>query len=289
MLIFFAELSQIRKKCYINLCILIFLNVKIIKVVTERIMTAIVFGSIPFPGQSGDKIVSKAISTAIAALFKKTGNLEANVKAEPIAKLLQGSIDGFDFIGNSMLMYNGLRIEAMELYLQAVSIDFSAIFSGKVKLRQPTQATMRVVLTEEDLTTSFNTPFIVEKLQRLQYEGEPLHFQNTQMIVNNDRSLQIKTQIRVGSSSELSDVNIKAHLELQDRTHIQFINPTYEGDENAQKLGKALIDHVNNLLDLDKFALDGTRLGVDRVRVRDKKFVFYGTAMIERFPERKLK
>ncbi len=43
-------------------------------------MTAIVFGSLPFPGQSGERIVSKAVSAAIAALFKKTGKLEANVK-----------------------------------------------------------------------------------------------------------------------------------------------------------------------------------------------------------------
>ncbi|MGH2412898.1 MAG: LmeA family phospholipid-binding protein, partial [Microcystaceae cyanobacterium] len=134
-------------------------------------MTSIVLGSLPFPSQSGDQLVSKAVSAAIAALFKRTGKLEANVKAEPVAKLLQGSIDGFDFIGNSMLMYNGLPIEAMELYVQAVSIDFSAIFKGQVKLRQPTQATMRIVLTEADLTTSFNTPCVVEKLQQLQYQG----------------------------------------------------------------------------------------------------------------------
>ena len=59
----------------------------------------------------------------------------------------------------------------MELYVQAVPISFSAVFSGQVKLRQPIQATMRVVLTEEDLTNSFDTPFAVEKLQRLEYSG----------------------------------------------------------------------------------------------------------------------
>ena len=250
-------------------------------------MTAIVFGSLPFPGQSGDRIVSKAVSAAIAALFKKTGKLEANVKAEPIAKLLQGSVDGFDFVGNGMLMYNGLRLEAMELYFQAVSIDFSGIFSGQVRLRQPTQATMRVVLTEEDLTASFNTPFIIEKLQRLQAQGQSLHFQNTQMIVNDDKSLTIQTQIRVGEARTLVDLELQASIELQDRTKIQFVNVTYQGDEEAQKLGKALIDHVNNLLDLDQFALEGTRLRVDRVRVRNKQFVFYGIAEIDRFPKKK--
>ncbi|WP_066116648.1 DUF2993 domain-containing protein [Geminocystis sp. NIES-3709] len=250
-------------------------------------MTIIVFGSLPFSGQSGDQIVSKAITTAIAALFKKTGKLQANLRVEPVAKLLQGSVDGFDFIGNGMLMYNGLRLEAMELYLQAVSIDFSAIFSGKVKLRQPTQATLRIVLTEEDLTASFNTPFIVEKLQKLEYQGQSLHFQNTQITVNQDKSLGIKADITIGNNQDIVSINILANLEVEGRTKIQFINPQYQGDNDAQLLGKAIIDHVNNLLDLDKFVLDGTRLRVDRARIKDKEFVFYGTAEIDHFPERK--
>lgn len=250
-------------------------------------MSAIVFGSLPFPGQSGDQIVSKVVTTAIAALFKKTGKLEANVRAEPIAKILQGSIDGFDFVGKGMVMYNGLRLEAMELYLQAISIDFSAIFSGKVKLRQPTQATMRIVLTEEDLTRSFNTPFIIEKLQRLQYQGQSFHFQNTQITINPDKSINIQSEIKVGDNTNYIPINMQTELHTEGRTKIQFINPKFEGEENSIQLSQAILDHVNNLLDLDKFKLDGSRLRVDRARVKDKEFVFYGTVEIDRFPEGK--
>ncbi|MDJ0507978.1 MAG: DUF2993 domain-containing protein [Crocosphaera sp.] len=250
-------------------------------------MTAVVFGTLPFPNQGGDQIVSKVVSTAIAALFKRTGKIEAMVRAEPVAKLLQGSVDGFDFIGNGMLMYNGLRIEGMELYVQAVSIDFSAIFKGQVKLRQPTQATMRVVLTEDDLTTSFNTPFVVEKLQRLEYEGQALNFENTEMLVNDDKSLTIRSQIKLGNSNETINLDMTSEVDVEERRKIRFINVTYKGDEKAKDLGKALIDHVNNLLDLDKFALDGTQLRVDRVRIRKKELIFYGMAKIDRFPQRK--
>lgn len=252
-------------------------------------MTSFVFGSLPFSNQGGDQIVSKAVSAAIAALFKRTGKLVANVRAEPVAKLLQGSIDGFDFIGNGMLMYNGLRIEAMELYVQAVSIDFSAIFTGQVKLKQPTQASMRVILTEEDLTTSFNTPFVVDKLQRLQYQGQPLHFQNTQMTLNDDKSLRLKSLIRVGEAAEPLEVDMTAFLEVEDRQKIQFTNVTYQGTPEAQELGRALIDHVNNLMDLDKFALDGTQLRIDRVRLKEQQLVFYGIAQINQFPQKKNK
>lgn len=247
-------------------------------------MVTALFTSTPMQNQSGDRLVSKVAGAAIAALFKSSDKVEANVRAEPVAKLLQGSLDGFDFIGKGMRMYNGLRIEVMELYLQAVSIDFSAIFTGKVKLRQPIQATLRTVLTESDLTTSFNTPFVVEKLQRLKYQGQPLHFQNTEMTITEDRCLRLKTHIGIGSPDQLIDVDFTANIEVQDRRKIEFVNVKYNGNQESIDLGKSLIDHVNNLLDLDKFALENTQLRVDRVRIGNDSLTFYGVAKIDQFP-----
>ncbi|MEO1591490.1 MAG: DUF2993 domain-containing protein, partial [Cyanobacteria bacterium J06632_22] len=176
-------------------------------------MTSLVLGNFPMTGPGGDQLVSKAVSAAIAALFKRTGKLEATVRAEPVSKLMQGSVDGFDFIGNDMLMYNGLRIQSMELYVQAVSLDFGAIFRGKVNLRQPTQASMRVVLTEDDLTTSFNTPFVVSKLQQLEIDGKEILFQNTEMTLNDDKSLRLKTQARAGTFAPFRDIDLAADLD----------------------------------------------------------------------------
>lgn len=251
-------------------------------------MTSFVLGNLPFPGQGGDQVVSKAVSTAIAALFKRTGKLEATVRAEPVAKLLQGSIDGFDFIGHSMLMYNGLRIKAMELFVQAVSIDFAAVFKGQVSLKQPTQAALRVVLTEEDLTESFNTPFVVDKLQRMEFEGQPLHFSNTEMGLNDDKTVSLTSQVRLGSSSAAPQfVSLSARVEVYDRTKLAFIDVTCNGLEKDIALGKAIVEHVNALLDLDSFALDGTQLRIDKVRMRNKELIFYGVAHINQFPKKK--
>ena len=250
-------------------------------------MTSFVLGNLPFPGQSGDQVVSKAVSTAIAALFKRTGKLDATVRAEPVAKLLQGSVDGFDFIGNGMLMYNGLRIKAMELFVQAVSIDFSAVFKGQVRLKQPTQASMRVVLTEEDLTTSFNTPFVVDKLQRMEFEGQPLNFKSTEMTLNDDKSITLESQVSVGGSTMTQSVNLTAHVEVYDRTKIAFTDVDYYGTDKDVALGKAIVDHVNALMDLDSFSLDGTQLRVDKIRVRNKELIFYGIAHINQFPQKK--
>ncbi|MGD1857791.1 MAG: DUF2993 domain-containing protein [Leptolyngbyaceae cyanobacterium] len=251
-------------------------------------MTSFVLGNLPFPGQSGDQVVSKAVSTAIAALFKRTGKLEANVRAEPVAKLLQGSVDGFDFVGHGMLMYNGLRIKAMELFVQAVSIDFGAVFRGQVRIKQPTQASMRVVLTEEDLTKSFNTPFVVEKLQRMEFEGESLHFSNTEMLLNDDKTISLTSQVRVGSNSGAPNfISLTARVEVYDRTNLAFVDVTCDGTDRDIELGNAIIEHVNALLDLDSFALDGTQLRIDKIRMRNKELVFYGVAHINQFPQKK--
>lgn len=248
-------------------------------------MVSGLFGNTMFQqDRGGDRLVSKVAGGAIAALFKRSENIEANVRAEPVAKLLQGSLDGFDFIGKGMLMYNGLRINAMELYLQAVSIDFGAIFAGQVKLRRPTQASMRVVLTEEDLTTSFNTPFVTEKLQRLQYQGKSVKFQNTTITLNSDKTLQLESQVSIGNAQKPITLAFTTSVEVEDRKKIQFVDVKYSGTEEELALAKATIAHVNNLLDLDKFALEGTQLRVDRVRVQNRAIVFYGSANINQFP-----
>jgi hypothetical protein len=249
-------------------------------------MMSAVLGSLPFPGQGGDQIVSKAVSTAIAALFKRTEKISATVRAEPVAKLLQGAVDGFDFIGKGLQMYNGLRIDALEFYVDAVAIEFGAILTGQVKIKQPTKATMRVVLTQDDLTSSFNTPFVVEKLEKLQYEGSSLSFRETQMKVNDDKSVTLTSTVQHGDQPPV-ELAMQAEVEVIDRRKIQFINVQHEGSGDAVELGSSLMDHVNSLLDLERFALDGMQLWIDRLRVQPEQIVFYGTAQINQFPKRR--
>lgn len=249
-------------------------------------MTSIVFGNLPVPGQSGDRVVSKAVTAAISALFKQAEKLEAIVRAEPVAKLFQGSVDGFDFLGQGLLMYSGLRVETMEFYVQSVAIDFGAIFRGQVKLKQSTQANMRIVLTEEDLNASFNTPFLIEKMQQLTFQGEPLRFEDVQLKVAGDRLLNLKSQVRVGQAAEPTPVSFTTRVEVQDRRKIQFVDADHGENPANLELNQALVEHLNSLLDLDKFALDGMQLRVDQLRLRNEKLTLYGIADITDFPRR---
>jgi hypothetical protein len=80
---------------------------------------------------------------------------------------------------------------------------------------------------------------------------------------------------------------MQAEVEVIDRRKIQFINVQHEGSGDAVELGSSLMDHVNSLLDLERFALDGMQLWIDRLRVQPEQIVFYGTAQINQFPKRR--
>ncbi|MEO0375900.1 MAG: DUF2993 domain-containing protein [Cyanobacteria bacterium P01_A01_bin.17] len=239
------------------------------------------------PRQRGDQLVSKVVETAVASLLKQTEKLEVKVRAEPVSKLLQGSVDGFDFSGQELLMHSGLRVDRMEFYLQALSIDFGSLLRGHVELRQPTQASMRIALTEDDLTASFNTDFLKEKLQQLSFEGQPLMFEQTQITINDeDQSLRMQSWVRKGRAEQLFEIDITARVVIEDRHKLQFVDVACRGDQESVELGQVLTQHVNNLLDLDQFSLEGMQLRVDQLRLRNKQLTLYGVAHIEKFPQR---
>ncbi|MCF2971095.1 DUF2993 domain-containing protein [Synechococcus sp. Nb3U1] len=229
--------------------------------------------------------VSRGVGAAIRALFKHSERLEARVRVEPVAKLLQGCMDSFELLGQRLQMYNGLRLSVLELFANSVAIDFSQIWQGRVRLQQPVQATMRVVLTESDLAESFNTPFVLDRLAQVKPGGQPLSFQQVQVRIIPDQRLQLRADVQQGIENALK-IGFSSRIEVLDRRRIRFEDPVFEGDPDGLGLSRALVDHLNALLDLDRFALQGTELRVDRLRLQQQQMIFYGSATIERFPTR---
>ncbi len=230
--------------------------------------------------------VSRGVSAAIRALFKHAERLEARVRAEPIAKLLQGRIDSFELRGQHLQMYNGLRLSLLELFCNAVAIDFSQIWQGRIKLRQPVQATMRVVLSEADLAQSFNTPFVLNKLAQVGQEGKPLSFHQVEVHITPEQRLQLQAQIQPGGAKPLQ-VGFSARIEVLEHRRICLADPLFEGDtEEGRALSRALVEHLNALLDLDRLALQGSKLRVDRVRLQPQQMILDGSATLVRFPTR---
>ncbi|MEN9223789.1 MAG: DUF2993 domain-containing protein [Thermostichus sp. BF3_bins_97] len=248
-------------------------------------MTTGLLPELPLQNQTAVDWVSRGVGAAIRALFKHSERLEARVRVEPVAKLLQGCIDSFELLGQHLQMYNGLRLSVLELFSHSVAIDLSQIWQGRIRLQQAVQATMRVVLTETDLAQSFNTPFVLDKLAQVEQGGKPLAFRQVQIHITPDRRFQLQAEVQQESGSWLP-IGFSSRIEVLERRRIRFEDPVFAGDAEALDLSRALVEHLNALLDLDRFALQGTQLRVDRVRLQQHQMIFYGSATIARFPTR---
>jgi hypothetical protein len=80
-------------------------------------------------------------------------------------------------------------------------------------------------------------------------------------------------------------------LEVERRRRILFQDSKFEPDgipessrEISQTLTAELAQILNNMVDLDRFNLDGVTMRINRLETQGKLLVFSGYAQIERVP-----
>jgi hypothetical protein len=86
-------------------------------------------------------------------------------------------------------------------------------------------------------------------------------------------------------------ISLSATLTAERRRRILFQNPQFEADavpESLQGVSRllttAFADILNNMVDLDRFDLDGVTMRINRLETQGKKLIFSGYAQIDHFP-----
>ena len=87
-------------------------------------------------------------------------------------------------------------------------------------------------------------------------------------------------------------VSLSCNLAVERRKRILFNNIQFEAQdipEDSQavsrQLTEALGEILNNMVDLDRFNLDGVKMRLNRLETQGKNLLFSGYAQIERVPQ----
>jgi hypothetical protein len=108
--------------------------------------------------------------------------------------------------------------------------------------------------------------------------------------------LQPENRVKISAKTDLPNcqdllISFSATLTVERRRRVTFASPQFEADAvpEAQRglseiVTTAFIDILNNMVDFDRFDLDGVLLRVNRLETQGKNLVFSGYAQIERFP-----
>ncbi len=244
----------------------------------------------------GENLLNTVASNAIRHLFTRSESVEVKVRCYPSTKLLQGTIDSFKMSGRGLVIRRDFRTEEMSFETDTVSIDFSSVVQGQISLKQPTQAIASVKLSEVDINEAFKAELVRKRLENLSLPalaelsgGEPVSFTDVelQLLPQN----RIKLFAKANLPNDTITVSMSCTLAVVKRRRIVFDDIQFEPEtipedkrETSQRLTAILGEVLNNMVDLDRFDLDGVTMRLNRLETQGKMLVFSGYAQIDRFP-----
>ena len=242
-------------------------------------------------------MLNTVASKTIRHLFTQSESVEVFVRCYPSSKLLQGSIDSFKMSGSGLVIRKDFWVEEMSFETDAVAIDFSSVLGGKLALKQPTQAVAQVTLSQAGINQAFDAELVKKRLQNLSLPaltdlsgGEPVSFSevNLQLLPNNQVRILAKADL---STDELVPISLTATIAVERRRRVAFCDPKFEADgipesqrEISQTLSNVFAEILDNMVDLDRFDLDGVTMRINRLETQGELLIFSGYAQIERIP-----
>jgi hypothetical protein len=245
----------------------------------------------------GERMLNTVASQTIRHLFTQSESVEVFVRCYPSSKLLQGSIDSFKMSGRGLVIRKDFAVEEMSFETDAVSIDFGSVLSGKLSLKQPTQAVAQVILSETGINKAFQAELVKKRLLNLSEAtltaisgGEPVSFTEVQikLLPGNRLHLVAKADLNNG---ELMSLSITLGIGIERRRRVSFKDPKIELEqipeaqrEVSQTLSTALVEILDKMVDLDRFDLDGVKMRLNRLETEGQSLILSGYAEIERIP-----
>ncbi|MEY2857262.1 MAG: hypothetical protein RLZZ74_1574 [Cyanobacteriota bacterium] len=248
-------------------------------------------------GDWGENLINTVASNTIRHLFTRSDSVEVSVKCNPSSKLLQGTIDSFKMNGRGLVIRQQFRTEEMSFETDAVAIDFGSAVKGKIALKQPTQAIAQVKLSQDDINKSFEADLVRKRLENLTPDalieisgGEPISFTDVEVQLLPDNEVKLSAKASWGDT--IVPVSLRCILAIGKRRRVKFENLQFEQDsipaeiqDISQDLTLALGEILNEMVDLDKFNLDGVKLRLNRLQTEGQMLLFSGYAQIERVPQ----
>ncbi|WP_017318821.1 LmeA family phospholipid-binding protein [Mastigocladopsis repens] len=237
----------------------------------------------------GQQALNKAAEIGLSSQLDEVENLDVEVKTDPL-KLVQGQVDAVTIEGEGLVMQKDLRMEALEMQMGSVAINPLSAAFGKIELTKPTQASTRVVLTEQDINRAFNSEYVRSQLQtqKIHVNGQLMTIipKQVDFRLPGNSKVAISSSILLRETNETHQVAFSAVPKVSGTGQTVSLENVEYGDtkEISPDLTKALIDATSEILNLSNFDLEGMTLRVKQLEVETGKLILQAEAYVEQIP-----
>lgn len=246
----------------------------------------------------GENLLNVVATNTLRHLFTHSDRMEVTIRCYPSAKLLQGSIDSFRMTGEGLEIQREFRTESLSLETDAVSLDFTSVLKGQLTLKQPTQAIAQVKLTQKDINQAFKAELVRKRLENLTLPpllevsgGEAVSFKNIHLELLPQNQIKLKAQAEFAEKT--IPMGLTCTLKVEKRRKIRFSELKVLTEEIPKET--ATLSHqftsilgtiLDEMIDLDRFNLEGIVLRINRLETQGVSLLFSGFAQINYIPQK---
>ncbi len=220
-----------------------------------------------------DTVVENQISSRLAEVEQ----LEVRIDNAPSYQILQGKVEKVRFAGRGLYVTPELRINALELETDPISLDIQGIRQGNLSqlrqsLRQPLQGGLRLELSQADLNQALQSPAIKARMQAVivrllssftgsSSEDYELINPRIDFLGNNKFRLQMELRRNNPDDSGNSQLNlsVESQLSVSQGYKIELVEPTVTLNDNPipSFLLQGFTAGLNNRLNLQELEQAG--------------------------------
>jgi hypothetical protein len=230
-------------------------------------------------------IESQALSQAAEAGFKTqldaAEDLDVDIEANA-AGLVQGELEAVTVEGKGLVMQQDLRAEELKVETGAIAINPLKAAFGNIELKQPTDATAQVTLTETDIERAFNSDFMRKKLRglKLEIEGQPHTIDPNQITFKlpGENQVALDAAFLIIESAETQQVSMTAVPEVSENGNSIVLQDVQA--EGPASVVDALLGSATELLDLRNFELEGMAFQLQSLEVQQGQLIMQAAAQV---------
>jgi hypothetical protein len=244
------------------------------------------FGLLGTPGIVIDRVGADLIRQQVY----KVDQLELRVESAPNYQILAGAVDRVRLAGRGVYPTEFLRIDVVDVETDPISIDPSALGSGKIVLRRPFQAAARVVLRAEDVNKALRSPAILKSFEKLRLDlgdGKVDEFDliEPEVIFVSGNLLRLRMKLKPTDPKKTTlDIEAETKLRLIGGTKIELegISINLQGVKFPEEITNRFAQNLNNLLDLKQLESRGIIARVLQLEITDTNLQVVGFVRIDR-------
>ncbi|RAM51531.1 MAG: DUF2993 domain-containing protein [Hapalosiphonaceae cyanobacterium JJU2] len=217
-------------------------------------------------------VIDQTAENAIRSQFSTVEQLQVRVDNAPSYQLLQGKVERVLIAGRSLqLKQQDFRIAVLELETDQIEFDLSSLSQRLPKLKQPLQAGVRLVITEQDINKLLQSPDFLNRVQKfnkrnssgLQF-AQASNFANPKLefLANNRFIFQVELQ----SDEEVIPLlfKINSGLSIVGGRQFQLVDPqvSLDGQEFPAEFLNLILSNINQQLNLRNLEGDGLQMRI---------------------------